>query len=181
MKQVRVTDPSGRDWVVRRRWLPWSVRWRGPLRPRKKQKKESTDPGWLDFLDFGEPFLDFDEGFGGFVAVVVVIFLVVVGVLLVFPLFIFIVELLLVMLVVAAALVARVLFRRPWLVDALTVEGKPRRAPDLEGRRLAGQRGRRGSDRRADPGRLADAERSGSDPRERRILKFLLDFHTVGM
>jgi hypothetical protein len=125
MKQVRVTDPSGREWVVRRRWLPWSVRWRGPVRPRTAQRKESQDRGWLEFLDFADPLLAFDEGFGGFVAVVAVVLLIVLAVLFVLPLFIFLVELVLVALIVAGAVLTRVLFRRPWLVDALVVEGVP--------------------------------------------------------
>lgn len=120
MKAVTVSDAEGRAWRVEVRWLPWAPRWRGP-RPRGRQK-EPGDTRWYDWLDFAEPLAWFDEGLAGFVTAIVLVMLLVMAVLFVLPAFILLVEFLIVVLVVAAAVVIRVLFRRPWIVDAFPVD-----------------------------------------------------------
>lgn len=123
MKQVDISDPNSVRWVVRRRWLPWSVRWRGPGRSQTRREKGAEDPGWLHFLDFADPLLWFDEAPGGFLLILGLVVAAVVAVLFVLPLFIFMVEVLLVALVAAVGILFRIVFRRPWLVEAFPVEG----------------------------------------------------------
>lgn len=106
------------------RWLPWNPRWRGPGRSRKTGEEQAGDSGWLNLLDFADPLLWFDEGPGGFIVVLGLIVASVVAVLFVLPFFLFIVEVLLVVLVAAGGIVFRIVFRRPWLVEAYPVEGQ---------------------------------------------------------
>lgn len=122
MKAVTVSDPAGRNWRVEVRWLPWAPRWRGPRRRRKE--KDPGDSRWYDWLDIGEPFAWFDEGLGGFVTAIVLMVLLVIAILFVLPAFIFLVELLIIVLVVLGAVVIRILFRRPWIVDAFPADDK---------------------------------------------------------
>ncbi|MDP9067951.1 MAG: hypothetical protein M3N53_06360 [Actinomycetota bacterium] len=102
------------------RWLPWAPRWRGPQR-----KREAGETRWSDWLDIGEPFAWFDDGLGGFVTAIVLLVLLVIAALFILPVFVFIVELVIVALVVAVGIALRVVFRRPWLVDAYVVENPP--------------------------------------------------------
>src|SRR4051812_7558309 len=49
IKRVEVTDAQGRRWTVAIRWLPWSLRWRGPKIGRSRKKADpSIDPDLLD-------------------------------------------------------------------------------------------------------------------------------------
>lgn len=125
MKSVDVRDPQGRQWRVSVRMLPWGLRWRG-LRKRKDHPANGEPAGdrgrWFDGLDI----LDlsfFDEGFGGFVAVLLIIVAIAVAFLFVLPVFIFLIEVLLVALLVLGATLLRVVFRQPWLVDAIANDG----------------------------------------------------------
>lgn len=126
MKSETVRDPSGRQWRVSVRMLPWGVRWRGPGtrkassgHPDEPQRK----PRWYDALDIPDVFGGLDDGFGGFVALVFVLVAIVVAILFVLPLFIFLIELLIVALLVVGAILLRVVFRQPWLVDAVADDG----------------------------------------------------------
>lgn len=119
MKTASVRDPAGVTWRVEVRWLPWLPRWRGPRRDRKK---DPADTRWYDWLDIGEPFAWFDEGLGAFVTAIVLAVLLVIAALFILPVFVFLIEVLIVGLVVLLAFGLRVLFRRPWLVDAFDVE-----------------------------------------------------------
>ena len=105
--------------------MPWGLRWRGP-RKRKDQPADGdqrVDRGrWFDGLDI----LDlsfFDEGFGGFVAVLLLIVAIAVAFLFVLPVFILLFEVLIVALLVIGAILLRVVFRQPWLVDAVADDG----------------------------------------------------------
>lgn len=82
---------------------------------------------WYDWLDLGEPLAWFDEGLAGFVTALVLIMLLVVAALFVLPVFVFLVEILIVALVLLIVIALRVVFRRPWLVDAVAVEEPTRR------------------------------------------------------
>ncbi|HVF54209.1 MAG TPA: hypothetical protein VNC78_11490, partial [Actinomycetota bacterium] len=112
MKQVTTTDPGGTSWTIRRRWLPWTVRWRG--RGNAFHALDGADlAGSFDDL-LGMPLLLL------LVGALLVIFLVL-------PIVLLIVELVVTVLVVAVAVVVRILFGRPWLVDAFEGDGnKPR-------------------------------------------------------
>lgn len=119
MKTASVRDPAGVTWRVEVRWLPWLPRWRGL---RRERKKDRGDTRWYDWLDIGEAFVWFDEGLGPFVTAILLAVLLVIAVLFILPVFVFVIELLIVGLVVLVAIGLRVLFRRPWLVDAFDVE-----------------------------------------------------------
>lgn len=110
------------DWHVRRRWAPRHLGsdtiW-GRFRHRNRRVRRRTselgdvpDPGCVG--DLGETIAVF------VVVVVMVLFLALVGL----PFLIALGELLLVVLLAAAGLVGRVLFRRPWTVDAVGPDGQ---------------------------------------------------------
>ena len=106
MAARQVVDPQGRTWRVRRRWVPHTVRWRGG------RNVPDVDVPGLDLLD--------DE-LGIFAAIglaITGIVVVVVAVLFVIPALVFAVELLVVVLAIGLGALARVLFRRPWTVEA---------------------------------------------------------------
>lgn len=128
MKSVGVRDPHGRQWKVSVRMLPWSLQWRGPLRRSKERPSEESDGEvragrWYDWLDFSESLSFLDDSLGGFVMVIFGIVAVVIAILFVLPAFIFLAEVLIVALLVVGAIAIRVLFRRPWLVDAVADDG----------------------------------------------------------
>jgi hypothetical protein len=76
----------------------------------------------MHVFDFADPLLWFDEAPGGFL---LILGLVVAAVVTLFdlPFFVFLIEVLLVALVAGTGIVFRIVFRRPWLVEAYTVEG----------------------------------------------------------
>jgi hypothetical protein len=126
---VKVTDLEGRTWTIRRQWLP---RYEGRgLRERLRRKKtqsqvESSSQGksrWWDYIDV--PFVDlFDDSL-----VTALIVVAAVGVLLVLLLFgvpfiLALVDLVVVLLVAVVGVVSRVLFRRPWTVEARSSTGE---------------------------------------------------------
>jgi hypothetical protein len=105
-----IAAPDGRTWKVRRRWVE------RPL-PNLRERWRREDIGGGDILD-GLFLADAAEGFGAIGAVVAVgllilVFLPLIGVAL---------ELVVLLLVLAYGLFARVVFRRPWIVDAFDVE-----------------------------------------------------------
>jgi hypothetical protein len=111
-----VVDPSGRSWMVRRRWLPrlpGETLW-GRFRKRSRRSSRAMrelSPDVANVADIG-------DGIGGVVAMVV---LIVVGLLLflfVLPALLALVEVLLLLLLGLVVLAARVVFRRPWTVEA---------------------------------------------------------------
>lgn len=110
-----VTSPDGRRWTVRRRWLPWKPRLKKPRLPSVRKDRFDTRPWttaeWgLDLATMG--------WFG--LAIVLVIAMV----FFVWPIGFLLVELLLVALFAAGGIVARILLRRPWLLDAETAGEK---------------------------------------------------------
>lgn len=117
---MRVDTASG-TWHVRRRWAPRHL---GPdtifarFRNRSRRVRRRTS----DLADVPDPgcAADLGEAIAVFVIVVVVIaFLVLVGI----PFLVALGELLLVLLVAVGGAVGRVLFRRPWTVDAVEPDG----------------------------------------------------------
>ena len=117
LAQQSVTDPNGRPWTVGIRWLPRKPRWIG-WGPRRKKRKD-RDWGWLDAVD---PFsaLDAADGPGSLAAIVAVAALVFLFWFFVLPVAILALDLLFVVLLAAVSVAARVLFRRPWIVEAST-------------------------------------------------------------
>lgn len=126
MKRRTIKSPSGQRWVITLRWLPWSPRWRGFKRSRNQQEREAkpTEGGsrW-DWLELADPLVMFDEGCLPVVGIALGIALVAGSFLLVVPFFVFVVEILIVILAVVVGVVVRVVFRRPWLIDAVSKDG----------------------------------------------------------
>jgi hypothetical protein len=107
---VNVQTPDGRTWKVRRRWFP--------RRPRlgRAELADST-PEWLDVGGLGDDLT----------GIVLAIVIGVVGFLLVLVLFNVVaiaIELILLVLVLFGGMFARVVLRRPWVVQAST-DGPP--------------------------------------------------------
>lgn len=117
-----VTDPGGREWTVGVRWLPRPPRWAG-WGPGRNREREQHDLSWLDGAEILIP----DE-----FPVLAAIGTVVVGLILawffVLPIAIFALDLLFLLLVTTGTIAARVLFRRPWIVEA-TTENEERHWP----------------------------------------------------
>jgi hypothetical protein len=120
MGGVKVETPSG-TWVVRRRWAPRHLGshtvW-ARFRHRNRVVRRRT----AELGDVGDPgcAVDVAEGFLVFVGVVVaVVFLIFVGI----PVLVALGELLVIVVLALAGLIGRVLFRRPWTVDAVSPDG----------------------------------------------------------
>lgn len=112
---------DGRVWRVRRRWVPrlgtdsvWR-RFRRRVRSARERATDAADldPGCLDLVGEG-------------IAVAVVVILVVLAVVFIgLPLLVAVVDLVIVLLLALLGVVARVLFRRPWVVEAVSDEDEP--------------------------------------------------------
>ena len=122
-----VVDPQGRTWRVRRRWVHRTVRWRG-----SRDVPDVDVPG-LDLLD--------DE-LGCLAAIGLGVVTVVVGGLAFFfvlPALLFLGELLLVIAAIGLGGVARVVFRRPWTVEARVAGTNEGREWKVTGWRASGE------------------------------------------
>lgn len=111
-----VVDPEGRTWKVRRRWVHRSVSWRGPKGERAFDLMDGADIAGeaADLPIVGVIMFAISALLIGVLAVVFII-----------PALIFALELLLVLAVIGLGVLGRVLFRRPWTVEA-RVEGTRR-------------------------------------------------------
>jgi hypothetical protein len=116
MKPKAVHAPNGTTWTVRRHWIPrlgTDTLWR---RFRKKAKVSrdvaSSVPDGCG-ADVGE----------GIVAAIAVVIILVVLVLIVLPLIVAIIDLVFVLLLAALGIVGRILFRRPWKIEATASDG----------------------------------------------------------
>ncbi len=109
MAAKTVVDPSGRTWKVRRRWVQRNASWRGP-----KDKRALDLLDGADLADAGAelPVL------GVMMFAVAALLLAVLAVVFVIPALIFVIELALILLAVGLGVLGRVLFRRPWTVEA---------------------------------------------------------------
>lgn len=122
-----MVGPDGRTWKVRRRWVHRSVSWRGGRRV------PDVDVPGLELLD--------DE-LGIFAAIGLAITAVVVvalAVLFVIPALVFAVELLLVVLAIGLGAGARIVFRRPWTVEARVAGTNEGREWKVVGWRASGE------------------------------------------
>ncbi|MEA2453447.1 MAG: hypothetical protein QOG04_2157 [Actinomycetota bacterium] len=131
VKSATVRDTRGRSWRVSIRMLPWRPRWRWPWRTVRSTSAEDartpagaeTEPG------AGTPSGDGGDGlaaaadmlFGEWILIFVIV--AVVAVFFVIPAFVLLLEVVIVALLVISAIALRVLFRQPWLVDAVADEG----------------------------------------------------------
>ncbi|MGC9667839.1 hypothetical protein ACNTMW_14950 [Planosporangium sp. 12N6] len=126
MRTITTSSPDGTEWKVR---VVWQPRWRALARRfggwRRNRRKGGVDIGGLDVPTGGGG--GGGDGFLGgladdiLVAIAVIVFLIVVGALfwwVLLPLLLLVVDLVVVILLLAVAIPARVLFRRPWTVEA---------------------------------------------------------------
>jgi len=121
--EQRVCGPEGREWTVGVRWLPRRPTWLGWGPGRTRKKGEPSDLEWLDLAGGCMP--DDIPVLGAIVAIIIVLTLIWFAVL---PVAVFALDLLFVLILAAAGVATRVLFRRPWIVEAST-EGEVRRWP----------------------------------------------------
>jgi hypothetical protein len=109
MAAKTVVDPAGRTWRVRRRWVTRSASWRGPKSARA-----------LDLLD-GAHLVDDGADLpvvGVIMFAIAALLVAVLAVVFIIPALIFVLELMLILLIVGLGVLGRVLFRRPWTVEA---------------------------------------------------------------
>jgi len=122
---VTVTALDGRTWTVRRQWAPrhasMAKEWLGRRRAKRRAQRgrESDDPRWWEWFDvFWWPD-GLDELLVAAVAIAVIVALVLLGV----PFLLALIDLALVLLLFAGGVVARLVFRRPWTVEARSSAG----------------------------------------------------------
>ncbi len=111
-----VTAPDGRTWKVRRQWVPrlgsetlWG---RFTRRVRRRTKGEPDRNG----LDAGDTLHAFD--LDGFVVALAIIAFLVFMFFLGWPLLMALVDVLVVLVLLVVGVIARVVFRRPWTIEA---------------------------------------------------------------
>ena len=120
-----VTAPGGERWRVRRRWLdrpapkPWT-RWQ---RGRTRKDDGEVVSGWIPDALTGA--IDGPAGLALAAAVIVVLALFVFVLL---PLIGIALELALIVLLLSSGLFGRVVLRRPWTIEAVSVEDPTRRS-----------------------------------------------------
>lgn len=107
MASTRAVDPQGNEWVIRRKWVNRRLRWRG--------RRRTID--LLDGADLASSGADLPI-VGVALAVVGSLLLAIAAVLFIVPALIFLAELLIIVLIVGIGVVGRVLFGRPWTVEA---------------------------------------------------------------
>jgi len=117
--QQSVTDPDGRPWTVGIRWLPRKPHWIG-WGPGRNEGKKRTERewNWYDGLDVFN--LDFSDGPAPLAAIAAIAVFVFVLWFFVLPIAILALDLLFLLLLAAVSIATRVLFRRPWIVEATT-------------------------------------------------------------
>ncbi len=115
---TRVETIDGRGWVVRRRWVPrlgaeslWG-RFRRRIRQMFRRAGDIDSGGCFDV-----------GGIDDVVAVVVLIAAALLVVFVLFPLLIALLDVLLVVLLTIVGVIGRVVFRRPWTIEAVGDDG----------------------------------------------------------
>jgi hypothetical protein len=117
---VKVQDPGGRRWAVRRQWAP-RLKGRG-LRERLRRRRSDDGDGdrgwWAEAFDL----VPFDIGAdlpGIVLGVVLIVALVLFIVFVLGPLLLVLLDVFVVIALLVGGVVARLLFRRPWTVEAV--------------------------------------------------------------
>lgn len=147
MRSLLVTALDGAQWTVRvvwePRWRPLARRFGGWRRTRKKRRSEDAVDDAVQLSD-AVPTGSGGSGGGGFGDVMVVVVVVCIGVIaaaalfwwVLLPLLLIVIDLVVVLVLLVLAIVGRVLFRRPWTVQAKTGGGE-RVAVEVVGWRAA--------------------------------------------
>lgn len=124
-----VSSPDGNRWYVRRVWLPWRPKWRG--------KKDLDMPNAADGLDAASGCAP--EGLDDVLVIVGIVIAVLLMIFFVWPLLIALVEIVLLVLLVLLGVLARVVLRRPWIVEATPATGQGRFRWKVVGWRRSGE------------------------------------------
>lgn len=127
-----VQSPDGRVWRVRRRWVPKPPRLRERLSYRRKA---DTLGDLISMPDVG--FLD--DFIGAIVVTVVFIAIVVILATIIFPFIAFTLELVVFAVLFTAGAIGRLVFGRPWRIEAKTI-GAPYRTREIQAKGLRGSR-----------------------------------------
>jgi len=117
-------DPEGRAWVVRRRWVPrlsGETLWRRFQRRFGRRSRRVRD--WDGLGDVAASFGDGGDGIGGCLVGIALAIAVVLLLVIVVPLLLALVEVLVLAVLGVLAVGARILFRRPWVVEAVADDG----------------------------------------------------------
>lgn len=134
---IEVRSPDGRQWKIRRRWVPrlGTERILSKVRHQVPTKEKSgSDGAGVDTRDW-MPFAQIDV-----VAIALLVLVVVlVALLIVVPVLFVVLDLAILAVLAVAGIVAKVLFRRPWVVEAVTDRGK-RHEWRVAGWRRSGER-----------------------------------------
>jgi hypothetical protein len=119
-----VTDPEGHRWVVRRRWvprLPGETLWNRFRRRFGRGSRRVRD--WDGLGDVASGFADGGDGIGGILAGIALVIAVLLLLVIVLPLLLAFVEVLALAVLALVAVGARILFRRPWTIEAVDGDG----------------------------------------------------------
>lgn len=124
LRRKVVRAPDGTVWTIRRRWIR-RPGWRGRSWPWRRKRESDPDRGgrW-DLLDLFNFNFDFgDDIAAGILIVLLVAAFVVFMIFFGWPLLLFLFEsLLIIPITFVAGIVGRVLFRRPWAIEATAVQ-----------------------------------------------------------
>jgi hypothetical protein len=112
MGSHKVKSPDGGDWVVRRRWMKWRPQWPWELQRKPRKDPDKAGLGWLDLLWLDELGLAILATVGVFLLIVFIIL----------PAVVFVFQLVVFVAVLALSVFLRVLLRRPWTVEAVSVQ-----------------------------------------------------------
>ncbi len=122
---LEVRSPDGRRWRIRRRWVPrlgvervlaW-VRHLPTAKARRASGGGADARGWT-------PLAEIDVVAAAGLVVAVLLVAVVVALVVVLPLLFVLVDLAILAVVALLGIVGKVVFRRPWVVEAVTDRGK---------------------------------------------------------
>jgi hypothetical protein len=124
-KSRTVTGPDGRAWNVRRLLLPRRPRWKGRRsgEPGEKRSKSARAGDWWQTFDSISSLGDLGElgGVGAAIAAIALVALLFVFAWFVlFPALFLLLDLIIILLIAAGGVAVRVLFRRPWKIEART-------------------------------------------------------------
>ena len=121
MRGTEVLAPDGRRWVVRRRWAPRTSKRALAGRFGGRRRRGSSDSHWWDLLDVANIFGD--SPLTGLIVVAIFIVAVLFVIYGVAPLALALLDAVIWLVLLIAGVVGRVLFRRPWTVEAVADDG----------------------------------------------------------
>jgi hypothetical protein len=124
------TAPDGARWRVGRRWIGW----RPPALHKRLKADDTADIAWSG--------AQLADGVGSIVGIAGVAILVAVVIVVVLPILGLAIELVLLLLVFLFGVVARLVFGRPWIVEAVPLGARDGREPvlrEVKGWRASGE------------------------------------------